>query len=309
MSPNTIGPLSTIGRALAELADSWTLLILQRAFLGVRRFAGWRDALGISDSVLAGRLREMTAACLLEARPYREGGRTRSEYRLTPRGLDLWSLLVAIWWWERNWVPREVPLPELWHGEHPCPVALVCGGCGAEVTARDTVTEQLVPSFAGSLPRLHPRRSRGALPADPLSTFPGASEVIGDRWGTVVIASALLGARTFAEFSRELSVSPDVLSDRLRRFVAVDVLAPDEGGYRLTDKGRATFPIMALVVAWAERWLGPEGHPSALRITHRACGAVLDPRLACVTCGELLERTAVRFAPADPPPTGESPFR
>ena len=233
MSSNTIGPLSTIGRALAELADSWTLLILQRAFLGVRRFAGWRDALGISDSVLAGRLREMTAACLLEARPYREGGRTRSEYRLTPRGLDLWSLLVAIWWWERNWVPREVPLPELWHGEHPCPVTFVCGGCGAEVTARDTVTEQLVPSFAGSLPRLHPRRSRGALPADPLSTFPGASEVIGDRWGTVVIASALLGARTFAEFSRELSVSPDVLSDRLRRFVAVDVLAPDDGGYLL----------------------------------------------------------------------------
>src|SRR4029077_18101381 len=85
-------PLSTIGRALAELADSWTLLILQRAFLGVRRFAGWRDALGISDSVLAGRLREMTAACLLEARPYRDGGRPRSEYRLTPRGLDLWSL-------------------------------------------------------------------------------------------------------------------------------------------------------------------------------------------------------------------------
>ena len=39
--------LSTIGRALAELADSWTLLILQRAFLGVRRFAGWRDQLGI----------------------------------------------------------------------------------------------------------------------------------------------------------------------------------------------------------------------------------------------------------------------
>jgi len=298
MPSNTIGPLSTIGRALAELADSWTLLILQRAFLGVRRFAGWRDALGISDSVLAGRLREMTAAGLLAAHPYQEGGRTRSEYRLTPRGLDLWSLLVAIWWWERSWVPREVALPELWHGEHPCPVTLVCGACGAAVTARDTATEQLVPSFAGSLPRLHPRRSRGVLPTDPLSTFPGASEVIGDRWGTVVIAGALLGARTFAEFSRELSVSPDVLSDRLRRFVAMDVLAAaDDGGYRLTDKGRATFPIMVLLVAWAERWLGPEGHPSALRITHRACGAVLDPRLACVTCGEPLERTAVRFAP------------
>jgi DNA-binding HxlR family transcriptional regulator len=237
----------------------------------------------------------MTGARLLEVRPYRDGGRTRAEYRLTPRGLDLWSLLVAIWWWERTWVPRDVPLPELWHGAHRCPVTLVCGGCRAEVTARDTATERLLPSFAGSLPRLHPRRSRGELAVDPLSTFPGASEVIGDRWGTVVIAGALLGVRSFAEFRRELQVSPDVLSDRLRRFVAMGILVPDDGGYRLTDKGWATFPIMVLVVAWAERWLGPEGHPSALRITHRACGAVLDPRLACATCGELLERTAVRF--------------
>ncbi len=116
-----------------------------------------------------------------------------------------------------------------------------------------------------------------------------------DRWGTVVVAGALLGVRTFAEFERELAVSPDVLSDRLRRFVAMNVLTADEGGYRLTDKGRATFPIMVLLVAWAERWLRPEGHPSALRITHGACGTVLDPRLACVTCGELLERTTVRF--------------
>jgi DNA-binding HxlR family transcriptional regulator len=290
--------LSTIGRALAELADSWTLLILQRAFLGVRRFAGWRDQLGISESVLSGRLRDMTAAGLLEARPYREGGRTRSEYWLTPRGLDLWTLLVAIWSWEREWVPREVPLPDLWHdGKHICDIALVCGTCGEVVTARDTTTEQLLPSFAGSLPRVHPRRSRKALPADPLSTFPGASEVIGDRWGTVLVAGALMGVRSFAEFSREMSVSPDVLSDRLRRFVALGVFVAEQGGYRLTDKGRATFPIMALVTAWADRWLGPEGHPPAVRITHRACGAVLDPRLACVTCGELLERIAVRFVP------------
>ncbi len=288
--------LSTVGRALAELADSWTLLILQRAFLGVRRFAGWHDELGISESVLASRLRDMTAAGLLEVRPYRDGGRTRPEYWLSPRGLDLWMLLVAIWSWERAWVPREVPLPELWHGDHTCDVALVCRMCHVVVTARDTTTEQLLPSFAGSLPRVHPRRSRGALPADPLSTFPGASEVIGDRWGTVLVAGALMGVRSFAEFSREMSVSPDVLSDRLRRFVALGVFTPDESGYRLTDKGRATFPIMALVAGWAERWLGPEGHPSAVRITHRDCGAVLDPQLACVICGELLERTAVRFA-------------
>lgn len=289
--------LSTVGRALADLADSWTLLILQRAFLGVRRFAGWRAELGISESVLAGRLRDMTAAGLLEARPYRDGGRTRSEYWLTPRGLDLWSLLVAIWSWEREWVPREVPLPDLWHGDHDCDVVLVCAHCRGVVTARDVDTARLSASFAGSLPRVHPRRSRGALPAGPLSTFPGASEVIGDRWGTVLVAGALLGVRSFAEFSRELAVSPDVLSDRLRRFVTLGVLVAEPGGYRLTDKGRATFPIMVSMMAWADRWLEAEGHPPALRITHRACGAVFEPRPACSTCAVVLDRTAVRFAP------------
>lgn len=286
---------TTVGRALAVLGDSWTLLIVQRAFLGVRRFAGWRETLGISDSVLAGRIRELVAAGVLEPVPYRDGGRTRQEYRLGPRGVDLWSLLVSIWSWERRWVPREVPLPDLVHAGHRTDVVLTCGACGAPVTAHDTVTARLSDGFAGSLPRLHPRRSRGALPSDPLSAFPGALEVLGDRWGTAVVAGALLGLRTFGEFTRELDVSPDVLSDRLRRFVAHDVLAPGSEGYRLTAKGRATFPIMVGLVAWGDRWYGD--HPPALRIEHRACGAELSPVLGCATCAEPLERTTIRFTP------------
>jgi DNA-binding HxlR family transcriptional regulator len=290
---------TAIGRALAVLGDSWTLLILQRAFLGVRRFAGWRDALGISESVLAGRLRDLTAAHVLETSPYRDGGRTRQEYRLTERGLDLWSLLVSIWSWERTWVPRSVALPDLLHDGHPTDPVLTCGACREAVTARDTVTTRLTAGFAGSLPRLHPRRSRSALPSDPLSTFPGAIEVVGDRWGTAVVAGAMLGLRSFSAFLDELQVSPDVLSDRLRRFVDHGVLAPEARGYRLTAKGRATFPVLIGIVAWGDRWLGPEGYPPALRIEHRACGALLDPVLGCPACGAVLTRRTVRFsAPA-----------
>ncbi len=293
---------STTARSLAVLADSWTLLILQRAFLGVRRYAEWRDALGISESVLAGRLRDLTEAGLLETHPYRDGGRTRAEYRLTAAGRDVWALLVSIWSWERRWVPREVPLPDLLHadgagGEHACDVVLVCGGCGKGVTARDTTAERLLPDFGEFAPRLHPRRTRGPLPADPLSTFPGASEVIGDRWGTVLVAGAMIGVRTFADFSRELDVSPDVLSDRLRRFVALGILTSTPAGYRLTDKGLATFPILARFVAWGDRWFGPAGHPRAVRITHRSCGAELDPQLACSVCGEVTRGSTGRFAP------------
>lgn len=292
---------STIGRALGMLGDSWTLLILQRAFLGVRRFAAWRAELGISDSVLAGRLRDMTAAGLLVPHPYRDGGRTRREYRLTDRGLDLWSLLVAIWSWERAWVPRAVPLPDLVHVgcARDVDVVLVCGGCGDAVTARDTVATMLPGASFTTVapPRTHPRRSRGTLPTDPLSWFPGTVEVLGDRWGTCVLAAAMLGIRSFSAFQRELEVSPDVLADRLRRFVDHGVLTSGEGGYRLTDKGRATFAMFMVLQAWADRHLAAETLRPAVRIVHRACGAPLDPRLACRACGAALARQDVRFAP------------
>jgi DNA-binding HxlR family transcriptional regulator len=296
---------STLGAALALLGDSWTLLILQRAFRGVRRYADWRDELGISDSVLAGRLRDLTAGGVLVAAPYREGGRTRHEYRLSPRGLELWSLLITIWSWERRWIPRADPLPDLVHlgcGQR-IDVTVVCGACGDPVTARDTVTTNMPGgTFAGVIPpRVHPRRSRKPLPSGPLSWFPGTVEVLGDRWSTCILGGALLGMRTFTQFQRELQVSPDVLSDRLRRFVDHGVLSSGPTGYRLTDRGRATFPLYATLTAWGDRAFAADGLAPGLRIVHRACGAVLDTRMACTGCGSVLERTDVRFAPARGP--------
>jgi DNA-binding HxlR family transcriptional regulator len=89
--------VSAIGQALAVLSDRWVLLILQRAFLHhVRTYAEWRDVLAISDSMLASRLKELVAQGVL-ARVTHKNGRARHEYRLTPRGLDVWSLLVAIY--------------------------------------------------------------------------------------------------------------------------------------------------------------------------------------------------------------------
>ena len=112
------------------LGDQWTLLVLQRAFLGVRRFADWQQDLGVSSSVLANRLREMTANGLFELRPYRDG-RVRYEYRLTDRALDLWRIYLAMWSWERAWVPRPEPLPDLVHLAcgRSADVRLVCRAC------------------------------------------------------------------------------------------------------------------------------------------------------------------------------------
>ncbi|WP_067792735.1 winged helix-turn-helix transcriptional regulator [Actinomadura formosensis] len=298
---------SAIGQALLAIGDQWTLLILQRAFLlRVRRFADWRDELGVSESVLANRLKELVAGGLLSPSPYREEGRTRTEYLLTEQARELWPLLVAVWSWERAWVPRRAGLPELIHetcGERT-DVEIGCTSCGlAPVTARDTVTERGAATFAQvAVPRLHRKTVRVKGEDDPLSYFPETFELLGDRWGTVLLAAALLGVQRFVDLQSGLGVAPSVLSSRLRRFTELGVLTAGGGqgrrsSYRLTDKGIAFFDVFAFLVDWAQRWYtGPPG--TDLRIVHRACGEPFRPYLRCRSCGKALERTSVTFAVA-----------
>lgn len=295
---------SAIGQALLALGDQWTLLILQRGFTKqVRRFAEWRDELGMSESVLAARLKEMVAGGLLEQVAYKDG-RTRHEYRLTAQAAELWPVLVAIWSWERTWVERAEPLPDLIHlvcGAR-ADVVLGCGACGtAFVTARETTTERgAQAAFAQvAVARHHRRTVRERMPHDALSYLPETMEIFGDRWSTVVLAAAFLGVRRFADFQAELGIAPSVLSDRLRRFVDADVLTrtPALGGrphYTLTDKGMAFFPVFAFLADWARRWYqgAPGTEPS---IRHTTCGSTLVPVLRCTACGRVMERQAVRF--------------
>ncbi len=293
---------SAIGQALLALGDQWTLLILQRGFTKqIRRFADWRDELGMSESVLAARLKEMVAGGLLELVAYKDG-RTRHEYRLTPRAIELWPVLVAIWSWERTWVDRPEPLPDLIH--HVCgartDVVLGCGVCdSALVTVHEAEPRRgEKTTFAQvAVARHHRRTVRERVPYDALSYLPETMEILGDRWSTVVLTAAFLGVRRFADFQAELGIAPSVLSDRLRRFVDVDVLTRVDGPhgrprYHLTDKGRAFFPVVAFLVDWAQRsYRGAPG--TELSIRHTACGATLAPVLRCTACGRVIERTEV----------------
>lgn len=290
--------LSAIGQALVILGDRWVLLILQRAFLlRIRTFAGWRDALGISESVLAARLRELVDHGIFELSAYRDG-RTRYEYRLTERGLQLWALLVAIQAWERDWVAPG-RLPPLLHeqcGQDAKPY-LGCGSCLEPMSARDTRTEPgpLATFSRIGPPRRHRRTVRSDASPDLIGYCPASMEILGDRWSTSVLAGAFLGTRRFVDFQSGLGIAPSVLTDRLRRFVELRVFdARPDGSYRLTDKGLAFFEVFAFLVDWSQRELpAPEG--SALSITHALCGATFQPVLLCRACGRPLQRREVRF--------------
>ncbi|WP_283138364.1 winged helix-turn-helix transcriptional regulator [Rhizohabitans arisaemae] len=298
--------LSALGQALLLLNDRWNLLILQRAFLlRIRTFAGWRDELGISESVLSSRLKELVRNGILTTAAYRNG-RTRFEYRLTERGLELWIILVAISIWERDWADRTGlgPLPVLHHricGEPTHPY-LACGTCHQAVVAdRVRIDRGPFASFAALGARRHHRRTVPTeIRTDLLAYCPDSMEIIGNRWSTTTLAAAFLGVCRFTDFLGELGIAPTVLADRLHRFCELGVFeSVDDAGsgravYRLTERGTAFFDVFALLVDWAQRWLpAPEG--SGLEIVHKDCGTVLAPVLQCSVCAVPIERQEVHF--------------
>jgi DNA-binding HxlR family transcriptional regulator len=297
---------SAVGQALLAVGDQWTLLILQRALLGrARRFADWRDELDIAESVLASRLKEMVARDLLVPKSYIEDGRTRPEYMLSPRAIDLWPMFVAIWSWERTWVARPKPLPDLIHdtcGEST-DVELGCGACGRWPAAGADIQTSYDPGIFAqvAVPRLHRRTVRLDASADPLSYFPETLAIIADRWSTVVLAAAFVGVRRFADFQETLGIAPSVLSGRLRLFTQLGVLeathdeAGENSGYRLTPKGLAFSPTFVVLIDWAHRWYASESSNSKLTIIHRVCAATLVPQLRCRTCGDVINRTDIHF--------------
>jgi len=144
----------TVQRTLDLVGEKWTFLILRDAFVGVRRFDDFRRHVGLSEAVLAGRLRKLVEAGILNMVPYQEqGSRTRHEYRLTPKGRDLWPVLVALRQWGETHVANpEGPVLEVRHSECDAPVHVVVE-CSCEHLAL-TPTEVTVTAGPAARPRV-----------------------------------------------------------------------------------------------------------------------------------------------------------
>lgn len=313
------GPVATrAGTALALLGDHWTLQILQRVFMGERRYHRIRDAIGVSDAILSDRLRTLVAGGLLVRVPYRDG-RTRYEYHLAPAGRDTWTIFVAAWVWERTWVPaasgRRAELRHVCCGSSAVP-DLVCQACGAPVSVRETSVGNPAGSlrYGGALPRRHVQ-NRTLRRRDPYSFLPETLELLGDRWNMALLAAAAIGSRRFSDFERFLGTPPAVLSARLVRFQELGMLrarAAEPGNgrseYRLTDKGRAFAPVLLQLVGWADEHADGDAENS-IEIRHVRCGQRLRAGYRCGSCGRPLVPAEVRFelsaapsAPLSAPP-------
>jgi len=115
-------PDCSIARALDIVGDRWTILILRDAFRGLRRYDELRRDLDIPRAVLADRLRRLVDAGVLTRRRYQDHP-PRDEYRLTPMGMQLSPILVALMQWGDRWLG----------GPGGAPTLLVHEPCGTEI--------------------------------------------------------------------------------------------------------------------------------------------------------------------------------
>ncbi|GLX96189.1 helix-turn-helix domain-containing protein [Herbidospora sp. NBRC 101105] len=84
----------SLARALEVVGERWTLLIVRDAFFGVRRFGDFATQLKIPRAVLTNRLKLLVREGVLT----REEGAT-VEYRLTPKGVELWPVVRTLMSW------------------------------------------------------------------------------------------------------------------------------------------------------------------------------------------------------------------
>jgi DNA-binding HxlR family transcriptional regulator len=131
-------------------------------------------------------------------------------------------------------------------------------------------------------------------------TIARSTDLLGDHWNLLLIRQACLGTRRFDDFQAALGIGRNILTRRLSRLVAEGLLAraeyqqsPPRFEYRLTDKGREVYPILAAMAAWGDRWLtGPGGTPLVLH--HTACGHDMHAVVVCSECGQPLHVRQVR---------------
>jgi DNA-binding HxlR family transcriptional regulator len=105
-----------------------------------------------------------------------------------------------------------------------------------------------------------------------------ALELVGEWWTMLILREAFLGTRRFRDFQRNLGIARNILSARLKKLVMRGILVRSvaQGGgrrleYRLTEKGRAFFPVLMALMQWGDRHAANAAGPP-VRVVERSSG-------------------------------------
>lgn len=126
----------SVANTVEAVNDSWTVLILRDAFLGIRRFDQFVASLDIARNTLTSRLEQLIDDGMLETTEYQDNP-VRYEYRLTEKGRDLFDVLMTLWAYGERWNPPEDPDHQrVFHIDcgHEAIAVTHCGHCGGRLS-------------------------------------------------------------------------------------------------------------------------------------------------------------------------------
>jgi DNA-binding HxlR family transcriptional regulator len=129
----------SVARTLDVLGEWWTPLIVRDLSLGISRFDAIQRNLGISRKVLAQRLERLFEHGVVERAAYQDNP-VRYDYRLTEKGADLATVILAMTAWGDRWVFGEARRPLLFRHDacgHETSPVLTCSSCGEAMQAGD----------------------------------------------------------------------------------------------------------------------------------------------------------------------------
>jgi len=86
--------------SLRTIGEWWSLLIVRDALSGIRRFSDFQKSLGLAKNILSARLKKLVARGIMERVPASDGS-AYQEYSLTPKGRELFPVIVALRQWEK----------------------------------------------------------------------------------------------------------------------------------------------------------------------------------------------------------------
>jgi DNA-binding HxlR family transcriptional regulator len=84
-----------IARALDEVGDHWTLLIVREATEGICRFSDFQRRIGLAKNILSSRLHSLVEKGIINVHTSPE----RKGYQLTKKGQELQVILLALRQW------------------------------------------------------------------------------------------------------------------------------------------------------------------------------------------------------------------
>ncbi len=133
------------------------------------------------------------------------------------------------------------------------------------------------------------------------------TDLIGDWWTPLVLRELFMGRRRFDAIQESLGIPRAVLAQRLDRLVAEGMVRkeayeerPARYDYRLTDKGRAFWDVLAAMWRWGEDWLFDANGPPVV-LKDRETGRIVHPRVVDEETGDPIDLRTLRVGRAPRP--------